>query len=258
MGKQTKVISVPLKVGKNTKMEINIPKDVPKDKFAKQIFEKIMNFLQDESSLELKMSEYTKENERKKIHEVAENFNLSHQSEGSDNKRFVIISKSPSSTENIKFLGGYFGIFGKRIEEIGKTKIDIVPKIYIENREKRDGNINHTTILLKNEMKEAFSNSEKCEEYSNIITNLKKQYNTDSTIMLHLMAEVLEDDFIDLGLGKVSKNGNEVYFKVLEWKSASIFRKKLGLSSKDYHITVGFKESDIHNVSKGIDTLVNE
>jgi hypothetical protein len=138
---------------------------------------------------------------------------------------------------------GYFGLFGEKVNKVGKSNVDDVPLLYIANREKRDGQTNHITIILKKELSE--SNLEK---YSEVIEKLKKVHHlkSDSEIMLHLMSEVIEDDWIDLGLGKVSKNGNEAYFKVIDWKSANSFRESIGLKSKDFHITVGFKDSDIH------------
>ena len=131
-----------------------------------------------------------------RIHEVAESFNLSHESKEENGNRFVIISKIPISSEKIKFLGGYFGIFGKTIDKIGKTNIDEVSSTYISNREKRDGNIHHTTILLKNELQIALKNAELSKEYSTILSSLKKEFKSDSEIMLNLMSKVLEGIFL--------------------------------------------------------------
>jgi hypothetical protein len=134
-------------------------------------------------------------------------------------------------------------LFGEKVNKVGKSNVDNVPPLYITNREKRDGQTNHITLMLKKELTDA-----KLDKYSEVIETLKKahQLKNDSEIMLHLMSEVIEDDWIDLGLGKVSKNGNEAYFKVIDWKSANSFRESIGLKTKDFHITVGFKDSDIH------------
>ena len=66
------------------------------------------------------------------------------------------------------------------------------------------------------------------------------------------------DDWTALGVGKAVDGDNEVYvththnanrvtryFVVLDWKSANEMRKSMGLSPKDFHITLGFKEKVI-------------
>ena len=52
------------------------------------------------------------------------------------------------------------------------------------------------------------------------------------------------------GLGRAVDGANEAYFMVIDWPEAQQFRAKYGLGEKDLHVTVGFKEKDIHNVRK--------
>jgi hypothetical protein len=44
---------------------------------------------------------------------------------------------------------------------------------------------------------------------------------------------------------------------VVDWPSAQEFRTKLTLPTKDFHITLGYLLSDIHNVPKGKTSLVS-
>ena len=66
----------------------------------------------------------------------------------------------------------------------------------------------------------------------------------------------MKNDWTDLGMGKVVGGNNEVYFRVVGWPSADKLRESLALRKKDFHITVGFKLSDIHHVGKGPETLI--
>jgi len=49
-----------------------------------------------------------------------------------------------------------------------------------------------------------------------------------------------------IGLGIQTDGDNRVYFVVVEWTAAQRFRKALGLEPKDFHITIAFREKDIH------------
>ena len=63
----------------------------------------------------------------------------------------------------------------------------------------------------------------------------------------------IEFDFF--GLGKTVKNSDVCYFIVLESQEANELRKTVGLANRDFHITLGFDERDIHNVSKSKATI---
>jgi hypothetical protein len=77
-------------------------------------------------------------------------------------------------------------------------------------------------------------------------------------LLVRIAAELVTDDWEDLGLGKVTVGKNSAWFKVVEWKSAGSFRQKLELPEKDYHITIGFILNDIHSVPKNKETLVKK
>lgn len=59
-----------------------------------------------------------------------------------------------------------------------------------------------------------------------------------------------------LGLGKASDDEDEVYFVVVRWPEAQELRRAFGLPKKDFHITMGFREKDIHGVPKDETTLI--
>ena len=45
-------------------------------------------------------------------------------------------------------------------------------------------------------------------------------------------------------------------FRVLDWPAASAVRKRLGAPNQDFHISVGYKSTDIHGVRKDASTLI--
>ncbi len=58
------------------------------------------------------------------------------------------------------------------------------------------------------------------------------------------------------GLARVAKGNKETFFVVVNSEQAQMKRQLLGLSAKDFHITLGFKPEDIYDVSKGIERLI--
>lgn len=59
------------------------------------------------------------------------------------------------------------------------------------------------------------------------------------------------------GLGRVAKDDKETYFVVVESKIAQLYRQKITLNAKDFHVTLGFKPQDVHGVSKGVERLIH-
>ena len=59
-----------------------------------------------------------------------------------------------------------------------------------------------------------------------------------------------------LCLGKAEKESNAVYYIVVEWPDLQDIRRKMGFDPKDLHITLGFREGDIHDVPKNASTCI--
>ena len=59
-----------------------------------------------------------------------------------------------------------------------------------------------------------------------------------------------------LGLGKVSSGEKTTYYIVAQSDDGQLFRQKLVLKPKDFHVTLGFNPQDVYGVSKGIETLL--
>ena len=114
---------------------------------------------------------------------------------------------------------------------------DIVPSEYIQNQINRDGDHHHITLILKNELGPD-QDAQQIIEDMKILPNYNK--------------------FICIGLGRVKKGDDEVYYDVVMWPTGNFIRRKLGLKSKDLHITLGFKNKDIHDVPKNLTTILPE
>jgi hypothetical protein len=55
---------------------------------------------------------------------------------------------------------------------------------------------------------------------------------------------------VERGLGKVQQGNDVVYFMVIDWPEAQQFRASYGLPPRDFHITMGYSNKDIHYVPK--------
>ncbi|NES25327.1 MAG: hypothetical protein F6K41_42135 [Symploca sp. SIO3E6] len=58
------------------------------------------------------------------------------------------------------------------------------------------------------------------------------------------------------GIGTVKDNENETYFLVCQCHETTNMRKIIGLTPKDFHITLGFKAQDVFSKPKDKNTLI--
>jgi len=58
------------------------------------------------------------------------------------------------------------------------------------------------------------------------------------------------------GLGQVKQADKSTFFVVVESPQAQKIRQGLGLSKKDFHVTLGFYPTDIYGVDKGVSSLI--
>lgn len=63
-------------------------------------------------------------------------------------------------------------------------------------------------------------------------------------------------NFEAIGIGKAETEKSEAWFIVMKSPEAQEYRKGLGLEEKDFHITLGFSSSDIHNKTKDERTIL--
>eukprot|EP01027_Heterolobosea_sp_BB2_P027246 GEZU01042540.1.p1 GENE.GEZU01042540.1~~GEZU01042540.1.p1 ORF type:complete len:324 (-),score=113.41 GEZU01042540.1:251-1222(-) len=178
---------------------------------------------------------------------------------GESRSFFSALKRNQPSTPNSssdcswKNAFGYIGLFGPSVEAAAHKDRELVPESYIKSKEKRDGrDIHHITLMIKSEIKHSLESMKHVPYYA----DYSKDKKGGIQILLNIIADRVVDDWVDHGLGCVRQGNNEAYFKVISWPSASQLRADLGLKPKDFHITIGFKSADIHDVCKGLSTLV--
>lgn len=59
-------------------------------------------------------------------------------------------------------------------------------------------------------------------------------------------------------LGKQEKGDNAVYYIVVRWPEAQEFRSRFELPNFDFHVTLGFRTGDIHDVPKNASTCIGK
>ncbi|QOL25261.1 hypothetical protein LP316_13305 [Thalassotalea sp. LPB0316] len=59
-----------------------------------------------------------------------------------------------------------------------------------------------------------------------------------------------------LGLGRVSNDKHTAYYVVAHSPEGQYFRQQVKLGHKDFHVTLGFNQSDVYDRGKGRDTLL--
>lgn len=128
---------------------------------------------------------------------------------------------------------------------VGKDKLQILKSF----KKERDKGINHVTLITPPEL----STIRK--------TNRDRRKNSLPPIDIKLPEKMT---FITKGIGTV-KGFNEklnteceTYYVILSCPEGAAFRESLNLKAHDFHLTLGFNNADVHNVSKGKDTLLKE
>lgn len=63
-------------------------------------------------------------------------------------------------------------------------------------------------------------------------------------------------DYKVIGIGKAINDNDEAWFLVCESLRGKAFREKYNLPEKDFHITIGFNNKDVHNKPKDKTSIV--
>lgn len=98
---------------------------------------------------------------------------------------------------------------------------------------KRDRGDYHLTVLAAYEFKHAMN-----------FFDIKNVEDIPGFLMIPV------NDIILHGIGVSEKDGNVAYYVVCTSERLNEFRAKLELPAKDFHITLAFKDKDVHGVPK--------
>lgn len=160
----------------------------------------------------------------------------------------VLLSKNYGETEtlsktnfNLKILkNSYIGIpvqnwlIEKMEKDLKNLNIDNI-EIYMKNRENRDLGKYHMTVISPKEFRE-----------------LKKR-----GVDVYKIVESFNNFcFTFKGIGMVEDGDNKAWFVIVSSEDVDNFREELNLPKKDLHITLAFKNKDIHHSPKDEKTLI--
>ncbi|KAG2379240.1 hypothetical protein C9374_007379 [Naegleria lovaniensis] len=260
----------------------------PEDEMGKSFYKCLKSFVEDEKAHVFDFSNTLNLAQRKRVHSLAEEFNLDHFSRGSNPFRYICVSKRNLKMRDEFQYFGYIGLFGHSIDELVK-KYNINPDMsdnqpLLQKRIKRDGPIHHITLMTRPEINTALKNLESSRELEHLFNENQKQILKQGSeeekieILMHAISKVVTNDYHAIGLGKVSqeesahmndvlalpssqssndqKQKNDAYFVIIDWPSAQRLRATLGLEPYHFHITVAYKYGDIHGVVKDRSTIV--
>lgn len=127
---------------------------------------------------------------------------------------------------------------GDELEDYADQLKSVLCNEYVEferNRFHRDGVNYHITVLNPREYRD--------------------QLNKAQITLGTLEGAIIE--FTLVGLGAVSDGDNWAYYVVAESNDADEIREALELPKRDFHVTLGFRESDVHGRSKDRRTLIS-
>jgi len=101
-------------------------------------------------------------------------------------------------------------------------------------------------------------NQKSRDEYNYHITVIDPiEYQDNTKQALYQTLEGCPVDYHLIGLGRVKKDQEEVFFVVIESPKMDNLRAQVGLPKRDFHVTLGFKHRDIHEVIKDRTTLIH-
>lgn len=184
---------------------------------------------------------------RKVVHAVAAGLNLTHESVGRSVSRQVVVTRHKYWPV---FFDHYLGVGGPHVDSTAKKLSSLIPTEYAERRHFVRGGAHHVTIVSPPELGRMLS-----------------KFQGDNEACLELCyQQLVGSTFHIIGIGTVTKQmeidgekrtEEKSYFAAVEWPEAQQFRKKLGLKAHDFHITLGFKNKDVHGLAKDASTLIH-
>lgn len=112
---------------------------------------------------------------------------------------------------------------------------------YRSNQIRRDGEKFHITVVSNSEIESSIKRLGK-EKFNDILNTYQKRiYNCEF-----------------YGLGQISHKYEQTVYIIVNDPILTSLRFDLGFDKKDFHITLGFRNRDIHHLSKGVTSVIKE
>lgn len=147
---------------------------------------------------------------------------------------------------------------------LSKQHNDVITDKMQRQREKRDGDSFHITVLTAEEKKLVMDGKQVREELRDVVETFWSKGARKSTLSARLLMDQrassqfwrdllqFPDDIFVAGVGEVSTKQSKAQFAVVNFPRAYALRDMLGFKEKEFHITLGFDHNDLHDVkSKG-------
>lgn len=155
--------------------------------------------------------------------------------------------------QQVTFCRGVVAVSGERVEQASRRGLAAVPDSWVQQRQNRDGQHSHMTLLSKVDLQLLAQNVEKI--WPGDVLPSADMSGIAAAVVALLDKASYAWDWVDVGTGTCKDTSGEATFRVVLWPAARGLREKLGLPPKDFHITLGFQGNDVHSKSKGLTSI---
>jgi hypothetical protein len=147
---------------------------------------------------------------------------------------FITHLKDSTGINNYLGIDFPHGIVEPYLNELKEHLSDLDFEEYTKNQQVRDKGHYHTTVI--NVM-----------DYNRLMKDIGMDefINSLDTILKYEI-----DDLKMFGVGTAEKSGNRAFFVVCQSDKLDAIRTRFDLPKQDFHITLGFKDKDVHGVRK--------
>lgn len=159
------------------------------------------------------------------------------------------------------FCRGIVALHGTAVDAVARAALVTVPEDWQRKRHARDGDSYHATLFTKGDQQTLEA---ALRDGGGVLpfwpSLLPAPCLHDRSSVPSAAAAFLDSHpgswlWADLGEGRASAAGSESAFRVFLWPGGVALRRALGLPPQDFHVTLGFRDGDIHGKPKNMSTL---
>lgn len=160
------------------------------------------------------------------------------------------------------FCRGIVALHGTTMDAVARAALATVPEAWQRKRHARDGDSYHATLFTKGDLQTVEAALRDGEGVLPLWPTSVPAPSLDDRSSVPRAAAVFLDSHLgswlwaDLGEGRAFADGCESAFRVLLWPGGVALRRALGLPPQDFHVTLGFRDGDVHGKPKGMSSLM--
>mmetsp|Transcript_51518 Transcript_51518/g.130947 ORF Transcript_51518/g.130947 Transcript_51518/m.130947 type:complete len:1157 (-) Transcript_51518:39-3509(-) len=164
-----------------------------------------------------------------------------------------------TAESRLAYCRGIVTLAGPAVDRVASAGLGSVPAAWQQQRCKRDGDGFHITAFSKQDLQLIARGLR--EGSLQLLQDVKTPDPEDLPSVAEYVVQSISRrpgslTWIDVGEGRVSNEDGESAFRVVMWPAAAAARSDLGLAAQDFHISLGFRSSDLHGKCKGLPSLV--